>query len=197
MILGMVAPVTGSTGLPPLVTQIAKGDQQALSRLYDATSRLVYGLALRIVKDPATAEEITLEVYMQVWRTSKNYEASRGSVTAWLAITARSRALDWLRSRQSRLYREGLPMEAAPQLVDLAANPEVQQQQSGRAARIREAMQSLPPEQRQAIDLGFYDGLSHSEIAERLNLPLGTIKSRMRMGMIKLRELLGSMGELA
>ncbi|MEP6963520.1 MAG: sigma-70 family RNA polymerase sigma factor [Acidobacteriota bacterium] len=178
-----------------MVALIAQGNERALARFYDQTSRLVYGLALRVVRDPATAEEVALEVYMQVWRTAGNYETSRGSVTAWLATATRSRALDWTRSRQARIVREGLPMDGAPDLPDGAISPEVAQQQRGRTAVIRQALASLPAEQRATIDLGFYSGLTHTEIAERLNLPLGTVKSRMRMGMIKLRQLLGPEGE--
>jgi len=183
-----------SGGLAELVARIAQGDQGDLARLYDDTSRLVYGLALRVVRDPATAEEITLEVYMQVWRTASTYQASRGSVTAWLAMAARSRALDWMRSRQSRLYNQGMPMDAAPEMVDLTPSPEEAQQLSSRAVVIRQALAALPAEQRVAIDLGFYSGLTHSEIAAKLNVPLGTVKSRMRMGMLKLREVLGPGG---
>jgi len=179
------------TETPALIAQIAKGEESALAQLYDQTSRLVYGLVLRIVREPSTAEEVALEVYMQVWRTAGSYDTSRGSVTAWLATAARSRALDWIRSRQARLYRDGRPMDDLPEIIDIATNPEQTLAQSQEALWVRKAMELLPTEQRIALDLGFYSGLTHSEIAEQLNLPLGTVKSRIRMGMNKLREVLG------
>jgi RNA polymerase sigma-70 factor, ECF subfamily len=185
------------TDTPGLIARIAKGEEPALAQLYDETSRLVYGLVLRIVREPSTAEEVTLEVYMQVWRTAVNYNTERGSVTAWLAMAARSRALDWIRSKQARLYREGQTIDDLPEMVDIQSNPEENLAQSQRAVVVRQAMASLPMEQRIALDMGFYSGLTHSEIAERLNLPLGTVKSRIRMGMNKLREVLGPLQEAA
>jgi RNA polymerase sigma-70 factor (ECF subfamily) len=180
-----------------LIRGIAQGDEAAFAQLYDETSRLVYGLVLRIVREPATAEEVSLEVYMQVWRTAATYDTERGSVTAWLATAARSRALDWMRSKQARLYRDGQGMEDLPELMDVRVNPEQSLAQTQQATFVRQAMNALPSEQRIALDLGFYSGLTHSEIAERLNLPLGTVKSRIRMGMTKLREMLGPLQEAA
>ncbi len=183
--------------LPEYMVAIARGDEAALAQLYDQTSRLVYGLVLRIVREPSTAEEVTLEVYMQVWRSASNYDTSRGSVNAWLATAARSRALDWLRSKQARLHRDAQTAEALPEIADLATNPEQSLAQRQQSMLIRQALAGLPPDQRVALDLGFYSGLTHSEIAEQLNVPLGTVKSRIRMGMNKLREILGPMQEAA
>ena len=185
------------TDAPGLIARIATGEEPALARLYDETSRLVYGLVLRIVREPSTAEDVTLEVYMQVWRTAASYDTFRGSVTAWLATAARSRALDWMRSKQARLYRDGQAMDDLPEMVDIGTNPEENLAQTQQAAFVRQAMASLPAEQRVALDLGFYSGLTHAEIAERLNVPLGTVKSRIRMGMNKLREVLGPLQEAA
>jgi RNA polymerase sigma-70 factor, ECF subfamily len=179
----------------PLIARIAQGDQAAFARLYDDTSRLVYGLVLRMVHEPSAAEDVTLEVYMQVWRTASSYQASRGSVTAWLATAARTRALDWMRSRQGRLYRDGQAIDDAPELIDAATNPEEELAARQRTEVVRKAIAALPTEQREALNLGFYAGLTQSEIAERLELPLGTVKSRMRMGMIKLREALKAIAE--
>lgn len=183
--------------LPGIVARIASGDDRALSQLYDVTSRLVYGLVLRIVRDPATAEEVALEVYLQAWRTAGSYQSSRGSVTSWLAITARSRALDWMRSRQARHVRGSENIDAVPDMPDTAASPEEHMVLSAQAIIVRKALDALPSEQRIAIDLGFFSGMTHAEIAEHLDLPLGTVKSRIRMGMNKLRELLGSNWEIA
>ena len=183
--------------LPALVARIARGEEAALSQLYDETSRLVYGLVLRIVRDPATTEEVALEVYLQAWRTAKDYTANRGSVTAWLAIAARSRALDWMRSRQARSARGSENIDQLPEIPDSLPNPEHTMVASAQAATVRKALDELPAEQRVAIDQGFYSGMTHAEIAEHLCLPLGTVKSRIRMGMNKLRDLLGPTLEAA
>jgi len=180
----------GSFG-PELIQRIARGEEKALAELYDRTSRMVYGLVLRVVRDPATAEEVTLEVYMQVWRTASTYTPERGSINAWLAMAARTRSLDWLRSRQARLAREGKPIEVLAEISDAAPNPETAMAGRNQADLIQKAMAELPAEQREAIHLGFYSGLTHGEIAVHLNLPLGTVKSRIRRGMSKLRETLG------
>jgi len=183
--------------LPALIARIAQGEESALAELYDATSRLVYGLIVRIVHDPTTAEDVTLEVYLQAWRTARSYESGRGSVTAWLAIAARSRALDWMRSRQARHIRGSENIDELPEMSDASPTPERNVLLSAQAAAVRRALDALPPDQRVAIDLGFYSGMSHAEIAEHLGLPLGTVKSRIRMGMNKLRELLGPAREVA
>jgi RNA polymerase sigma-70 factor (ECF subfamily) len=176
---------------------MARGEESALAELYLSTSGLVYGLVLRIVRDPATAEEVTLEVYLQAWRTAKSYQTGRGSVTAWLAIVARSRALDWRRSRQARGLRGSENIDELPEIADAAPSPEWTMVTSAQSHAVRRALNALPPEQRTAIGLGFYSGMSHAEIAEHLGLPLGTVKSRIRMGMSKLRELLGPTLEAA
>ena len=191
-------------GMPPpeprawvaVMDQIATGDELALSRLYDGTSRLVYGMILRMVREPATAEDITLEVYMQVWRTAGGFSVSRSSVTSWLVMLARSRAIDWLRSSGVRIRQHAQTLDSIPEAPDLAPSPERVKADSDRARVVQRALQDLAPGQREAIELGFFDGLSHSEIAEKLALPIGTVKSRIRTGMIKLRDVLGPIEEL-
>lgn len=173
-----------------LIGRIANGEQDALAKLYDQSSRLVYSIALRVLSDTADAEEVTLDVYSQVWRMARDYSGERGTPSTWLVMLARSRALDRLRSRESRRQRESAldevfeapSKEAAPEEVALA---------SAERTRVRRAMAQLAPEQREAIELAFFTGLSHSELASRLRQPLGTVKTRIRLGMIRLRQALG------
>ena len=174
-----------------LVSQIALGDEQAMARLYDITSAMVYGLGLRIVKDPSAAEEIALETYLQLWRSAENYDPARGTVTAWLLTMARSRALDWLRARKARRADLEQNLDQVFDLRDHGPSPESSSIQSGRARIIREAMADLPLEQRRALEMTYFAGLSHSEIALQTGLPIGTVKTRIRLGMLRLRELLG------
>ena len=172
-----------------MIKQIAGGDQSALSELYDATSRLIYGLVLRILSDAATAEEVLLDVYSQVWRQAGSYDYERGSPLAWLTTMARSRAIDRLRSGKQEQQRKE-PLETAHGEAASGDDPEEATVLSERRKLVRSALNSLTHEQREVIELAYYSGLSHSEIAARLGQPLGTVKTRTRMGMIKLRELL-------
>jgi len=175
--------------LQSLLGGIAERDASQLSSFYDATSRWVYGLALRILGDPGAAEEVTIDVYHQVWRSAGSYDPKKGSPNAWLLTLARSRALDRLRSAAFRHRRE----KALAEGFDAAwegPRPDVANIAEERRRNVLAAVSSLPPEQKQAIELGFFQGLSHSEIAERLEQPLGTIKTRIRLGMTKLKDLL-------
>ena len=165
----------------------AGGDQSALAALYDESSQLVYSVVLRVLGDVADAEEVTMDVYTQVWRSAAGYDGSRGTVTAWLITLARSRAIDRLRSRSSRLQNE----TAFPETFDLPSaglSPERQTEDMQTRRRVTAALQTLPPEQREVVRLAFFAGLTHSELAARLQQPLGTVKTRLRMGMMKLRE---------
>ena len=172
-----------------LIVRVARGDESALSKLYDETSRLIFGLTLRILGDKATAEEVLLDVYCQVWRQAASYDSSRGAPLAWLMTIARSRSIDRLRAgKQDQQRRESLDAVGdQPSAID---NPEETGVIAERRALVRSALASLTPEQRQVIELAYYGGLSHSEIAERLEQPLGTVKTRTRLGMMKLREML-------
>jgi RNA polymerase sigma-70 factor (ECF subfamily) len=166
---------------------MARGDHEALAELYDRHSRLVYSLALRIIRDQGEAEDIVQEVFSQAWRQAARYEARRGNVVAWLLNLTRSRAIDRLRGRQSRpeAASEGL---LAIDIPDLAMPVDDQLSLEGRASRVRSAMKELSVLQRVAIELAFYEGLTHAEIAERLELPLGTVKTRIRQGLLKLKD---------
>jgi RNA polymerase sigma-70 factor (ECF subfamily) len=167
--------------------RMAHGDHEALAELYDRHSRLVYSLALRILRDQGDAEDIVQEVFSQAWRQAGRYETRRGNVIAWLLNLTRSRAIDRLRGRQSR------PEAASESLLaidmpDLAMPVDEQLSLEGRASRMRAAVQELSVLQRVAIELAFYEGLTHVEIAERLELPLGTVKTRIRQGLLKLKD---------
>lgn len=174
-----------------LVGRIAQADQTALATLYDTTNRLVYGLILRVLNDAGTAEEVLLDVYTQVWRQAASYDTQRGSPLAWLTTIARSRAIDRLRSGwQTQQRQESL--DAVSDRETAAANPEEATVMSERQQLVRQALAQLSPEQREVIELAYYSGLSHSEIAAKLGQPLGTVKTRTRLGMMKLRDALGA-----
>jgi RNA polymerase sigma-70 factor (ECF subfamily) len=171
-----------------LIGRAAAGDQHAVSELYDATSRMVYGLVLRILGDEAAAEEVMLDVYMQVWRQAGTYDAGRGAPLAWLATIARSRAIDRLRAGRQE-WQRARSLETVSQLSTGESLEEAAYVAELREV-VRGALGTLSAEQREALELAYYGGLSHSEIAERLGQPLGTVKTRIRLGMMKLRALL-------
>jgi len=175
--------------LVSLVELVATGDQSAIATLYEATNRLIYSLILRVLGDVNSAEEVLIDVYTQVWRQASSYDANRGAPLAWMATIARSRAIDRLRSGwQDQRRKESLDVLGdAPANV---ASPEESAAISERQRLVREALNLLTPEQREVIELAYYSGLSHSEIAEKLKQPLGTVKTRTRLGMMKLREAL-------
>jgi RNA polymerase sigma-70 factor (ECF subfamily) len=178
------------------VKRAAAGDGAALATLYDAHSRAVYSLILRIVGDEADAEDVLQEVFAQAWRQAGRYDSSRGTVAAWLLNMARTRSIDRLRARRARPDTTAATSEETWQ--DLSApvvDPGDALAAARDAERVREALGELPLLQRLAIELAYFEGLTQSEIAERLEQPLGTIKTRIRMGLIKLRDALS--GEVA
>jgi RNA polymerase sigma-70 factor (ECF subfamily) len=177
--------------LAELAQRIAGGDQDALAKLYDETNRLVYSLVYRVLGEHSTAEEVTMDVYMQVWRQAARFDAARGALLTWLLTIARSRAID--RRRASRLTQqrtEQLDLSEGQQAARSFANIEEAALLSERGRVVQAALLALPAEQREVIELGYFLGLSHREIAERLKQPLGTVKTRARLGMMKLRETL-------
>jgi RNA polymerase sigma-70 factor (ECF subfamily) len=176
-----------------LVRRIADGDQLALARLYDSTSRQAYGLALRILADASAAEEVALEVFTQVWNKASSYDPRRGTPSAWILTMTRSRAIDRLRSTRGERRRVE-PLATAATAEAGGASPEESAAEAERRARIRAALADLPPEQRQVIELAYFGGLTHTEIAEHLDQPLGTVKTRTRLGLIRLRQSLGAEG---
>ena len=183
-----------------LVGRMSEGEDAALGELYDRYGKTLYALALAIVREPADAEEVVVDAFGQAWRQAGAFDPLRGSVGAWLATIARSRALDTVRARGRRaraheraaqLSDEGLATPVAALGPDPARGAE-----RGEARRlVAEALAGLPEPQRVAIELAYFEGLSQSEIAARLAEPLGTIKTRMRAGMEKLRGLLSPLLE--
>ena len=166
----------------------AKGDQTALARLYDGTNRLVFGLILRILQDRAVAEDVLLDVYLHIWRKGTSYSANKGTPLGWLLTIARSRAIDALRSRTARANAQQDPLENADVIADPSPDPERNSAISQRRVFVQRCLQDLPPEQREVIELAFFSGLSQQEMANSLGQPLGTIKTRVRLGMARLRE---------
>lgn len=177
-----------------LLARIAVGDQSALGELYDASSAKVFGLAMKILGDHAAAEETTLDVYAQVWRRASSYDAERGTPGSWLMTLAKHRAIDRFRSSYLERGRQ-VPLEHTAELPGHEETPEQYSAGLERQRLVQQALASLSVEQRQAIALAYYWGMSQSEIAEQLKLPLGTVKTRMRLGMIKLREVFAPHGE--
>jgi len=175
---------------PALLASIVKGDEQAFHQLYDHSSTLLYTLAFRILGNEEDAEELLQDVYLEVWRKVARYDIGRGTPIAWLITLTRSRAIDRLRARAARGRNAGAPLDdrVSSRTADLGPSPyETQADQELRMA-IGTAMTSLPAAQQQAIELAYYEGLSHNEIAARLNQPLGTVKTRIKLGMSKLRD---------
>ena len=169
------------------ISRIAAGDESALAELYDASSRLVYSLTLRILSNPTDAEEVTLDVFTQVWRNASKFESQRGTVMAWLVTMARSRAIDRLRSQRNHSLTVGLEKDFGEYAI-CEETPESQTVGKESVKYVRRALEGLPREQREAILLSFFSGLSHPEVAERLSIPLGTVKTRIRLGMSKLKD---------
>ena len=177
-----------------LLARIAAGDQPALAEFYDASSAKVFGLVMKILADRTVAEEVSMDVYTQVWRRASSYDAERGTPGSWLMTLAKTRAIDRFRSSYLERGRQ-VPLDHAAEVPGDRATPEQYSAGLERQRLVQEAMASLSAEQRQAIALAYYWGLSQSEIADRLQLPLGTVKTRMRLGMIRLREVLAPHGE--
>ena len=173
-----------------LISRIGKGDREAFSRFYDALASAAFGLIRRVVRDPGVAEEVLQDVFWEVWRDASQYDPSRGTPEAWLLMRAKSRAIDKLRS----IRRRGQTFVAT---VDesVARAPETGPDQPGAAleerGQVERGLTQLPVAQRQVIELAFFGGLTQSEIATRLGEPLGTVKTRARLGLERLRSLLG------
>jgi RNA polymerase sigma-70 factor, ECF subfamily len=177
-----------------LLERAALGNEPALEQLYDRYSAVLYGTAYRIAGERSDAEEIVLDTFAQAWRDAARFRSERGSVIAWLTMMCRSRALDLVRARgrRTRLVNEAGASEsdAPPAMGTARPGPATEIEGRERRAVVAEALKGLSPPQLEAIQLAFYEGLSHSEIAERLGEPLGTVKTRVRLAMQKLRDLL-------
>jgi RNA polymerase sigma-70 factor, ECF subfamily len=177
-----------------LVSRVAQGDAAAMGELYARCGARAYGLILRVLHVRADADEVLQETFLEVWRRAREFDPARGGLESWVATIARTRAIDRLRSVASgaRLLTgaalEPPPLSATP--VDPRASAEAAQQR----ARVEDALRSLPPEQRSVVELAYFEGLSQSEIAERTATPLGTVKTRARLALAKLAELLQTRG---
>lgn len=187
--LGPVQPDTvreETADLEACIHEIAAGSHAALADLYDATNRMVFGMALRVLGDRDLAEDVVVEIYSQVWRRADAYDRRRGAPAAWLLMMARTRAIDVQRARGREPATASL--EAVSDLETDAAGPEELTAIRERRRWVRGALADLTPEQREVIDLAFYGGLSHSQIAAHLGQPLGTVKTRIRLAMMRLRD---------
>ena len=166
--------------------RMAARDQGAMAEFYDHTHQLVYGLALRVLGEPTAAEDVMIEVYTQIWNQAGSYDASRGSPSAWLMTLTRSRAIDARRARGRDLASE--PLEAAGDPASDAPDPEALSVAGERHRVVHAALAELSAERRQLVELAYFAGMSHGEIAARLGQPLGTVKTRIRSAMMQLRE---------
>ncbi len=180
---------TSSAADRDALKRIASGDGDGLAELYDRHGRLLYSLALRIVRDDADAEEVVQEVFAQLWQQAARYDERRGSLAGLLVTVTRSRAIDRLRWRRARIEPVAEPIESVV-IVDPNDAPDDQLLTATRASAVREALADLPLPQRIAIELAFFEGLTHVEISTRLEIPLGTAKTRIREGLLTLRTLL-------
>ncbi|MFB2554775.1 sigma-70 family RNA polymerase sigma factor [Herbiconiux liangxiaofengii] len=175
--------------LDQLLVQVAQGDQQSFSELYDRVAPRILGLVRRVLVDHAQSEEVTQEVMLEIWRTATRFEAGRGSAMAWMLTMAHRRAVDRVRSSQAghdRDERIGL-RDIEPDYDHVSESVEIRIEHE----RVKRAMTQLTDLQREAISLAYYGGYSHSEVAALLSIPVGTVKTRLRDGMIRLRDALG------
>lgn len=168
-----------------LVAAIRAGDQGAMAALYDRYSSIVYAVALRVLQDTGAAEDVLQDIFMQLWRNPGAFDASRGNMAAWLAVIARNRAIDALRRRRPQDDIENVIVSVEP---DMASEAE----RSRAMGKIRGAMEAMPAAQRSALELAYFEGLTHTEIAEKTGEPLGTIKTRIRTGLMSLRKVLAA-----
>ncbi len=175
--------------LGALLKQCSRGDNAAFAALYDATSARVHGLVLRVVRDPAQAEEVTQEVFLEVWRQSSRYDAQRGSALAWLMTITHRKAVDRVRSAEAASRRD-ITWEQRNQEIEHDTTAEAAHA-SLEARRVRMALGQLTDVQREAIELAYFGGYTHTEVATLLDLPVGTAKTRIRDGLIRLRDTIG------
>src|SRR5579864_927202 len=164
-----------------LLARIRSGDENAMADLYDRYSGIVYGGALRVLGNTAAAEDVLQEVFLQLWRNPDAFDANRGKLAAWLAVIARNRAIDHLRKRPPEDDIEDLPISTGVNLEGEAAQRLV-------VGKIRNVLAQLPQEQRRALEMAFFEGMTHAEIAAKCGEPLGTIKTRIRTGLLVLRK---------
>ncbi|HEY4379576.1 MAG TPA: sigma-70 family RNA polymerase sigma factor [Acidobacteriaceae bacterium] len=164
-----------------LLALVQSGNEHAMASLFDRYSRVVYSVALRVLRDPASAEDVLQEVFMQIWRNPGSFTAARGSLGGWLSIVARNRSIDLLRRKRPTVDADDIPLASSFNLADEAERNSLME-------RARGVIYKLPTEQRKTLEMAFFDGLTHSEIAEMTGDPLGTVKTRIRSGLLTLRK---------
>jgi RNA polymerase sigma-70 factor (ECF subfamily) len=164
-----------------LVTAIRSGNQSAMGALYDRYSSIVYAVALRVLQDTGAAEDVLQEIFMQLWRNPGSFDSSRGNMAAWLAVIARNRAIDSLRRRRPVDDIEDVVVSVEP---DLATETD----RARAMDKVRSALEQMPAAQRKTLEMAYFEGLTHTEIAQKTGEPLGTIKTRIRSGLLTLRK---------
>jgi RNA polymerase sigma-70 factor (ECF subfamily) len=180
---------TGLVNSPPpsaqddgaLLALVQRGDETAMASLFDRYSKIVYSVALRVLRDPASAEDVLQEVFMQIWRNPNSFIATRGSLGGWLAVVARNRSIDALRRKRPSEPVEDMALASNYNLADEAERNSLMEKARG-------VIRLLPMEQRKTLEMAFFDGLTHSEIAEMTGDPLGTVKTRIRSALTSLRK---------
>ncbi|MCW2794462.1 MAG: polymerase, sigma subunit, family [Nocardioides sp.] len=187
------APDEGGPDTAPELGQLLKragrGDESAFAELYDATSKRVFGLALRVVRDPAQAEEVCQEAYLEIWRTSTRFDEDKGSALSWIFTLVHRKAVDRVRSAEASTRRD-TTYHHTNQPVEHDSTAEAVQS-SFEARRVRGALDTLTAVQREALELAYFGGYTHTEVATMLDLPVGTAKTRIRDGLIRLRDAMG------
>ena len=175
------APAPNNLEEAALIQRIRSGDEDAMGDMYDRYSGIVYGVALRVLGNTTAAEDVLQEVFLQLWRNPQAFDANRGRLGPWLAVIARNRAIDHLRKRQPEEDIEDLPISTGVNLEDEAAQRQA-------VTKIRGVLSQLPQDQRRALEMAFFEGMTHTEIAAKTGEPLGTIKTRIRTGLLAVRK---------
>jgi RNA polymerase sigma-70 factor (ECF subfamily) len=180
---------TGVLNMPPgsgqddsiLLGLVQRGDEHAMASIFDRYSKVVYSVALRVLRDPSAAEDVLQEIFMQIWRNPDSFTATRGSLGGWLAVVSRNRSIDALRRKRPSESIEDMQFASSYNLADEA-------ERNSMMEKARAVMHLLPQEQRKTLEMAFFDGLTHAEIAEMTGDPLGTVKTRIRSALITLRK---------
>lgn len=184
-------PTVDVPSVDELLLRVGRGDDEAFAALYDQLSPTVYGMCRRVLRDPAESEEVAQEAFLQIWRTAPRYEAARGSARAWCTAIAHARAVDRVRSSERRRAREDRALRPDPDAGDIVADEVTLRLE---AERVRRALGELPGRQRESLLLAYYGGHTHTEISAMLDVPLGTVKTRIRDAIGRLRHLVRDTG---
>ncbi len=188
-------PPAGTDPQRELIQRVGRGDQDAFAQLYDATAPLVHGVVLKVVRDPSQTEEVVQEVFVELWRIAPRFDPGKGSVASWVATIAHRRAVDRVRSEQASRNRVERELSRAEPATDVVSETVVEVDHTDfERRRVRRALERLTEMQRQAVELAYFGGYTYREVAVLLDVPEGTIKTRIRDGMIRLRDELGAAG---